>query len=506
MAQPRSHNWIIRAPANPNSHVRRTCTLPLDQGSSLSVSVTVGSRFVSTPMSPLTPERVARALLQNFKSQYDVVGLDAIPSARIQQLYSVRVADGRSLILTLPPPTDVRPMRCERECIYSEAVLLNWLTSLPPHSAQRGSSKGDGESTPSGYDEPKQNGNGSMELSQAVNHLQGYLPELIDYCHPRPESRTPALLLSKPTLGTAVSSLPQTLSSKGKKSVEWQAGQLFRRISCHVSPSGKFGYAIDILRGHGATQSLMSRERPATPPPEANMSGFDTWSQAFHILLESVLRDLEDSLVQVGYARVRYHFERLKHLLDKVHRPSLVSLEALEDTNILVTIPESRSHSVSTQKGAASVKITVTNGGKAASGEEDAISVTGLRDWSNCLFGDPLIATTFNESPSKNFLHGLETPVCEGDPFTTVPLIEDREHVAARVLLYEAYHCLCGIAKEYRRPRNVEFDMELEWRRRLQKAMGKLDTLDDTGTPLPIRPAAEAGSPPKRVKLERDGQ
>jgi hypothetical protein len=188
---------------------------------------------------------------------------------------------------------------------------------------------------------------------------------------------------------------------------------------------------------------------------------------------------LEDTWVQISYRTVRAHFERLRHLLDRVKRPSLVAIEGGENTNLLVSVPGG-SHEFQDLRSRELGKGSngAVPGGLGGSGRT---KVTGLRDWSNCIFGDPLIALRFANHPSQEFLEGLNTPISDSDPFGHAGVIEDRARAPERLALYECYHSLCGIARQYRRPRNPEMDMELYWRKRLQDSLASLSTLGDEG-------------------------
>lgn len=333
----------------------------------------------------------------------------------------MQLTDSSSLHLALPPPPSVRLLRCERGNVSAEVALLAWLSSVRP-----------------AHDETK----GASFSASHPNYLEGFIPRVI-------QDGFPEFLLSDPCHGTTVAEVQTPFTHGEEKFVGYQAGRLFRRISCHVSPTGMFGYAEDVLRCNWQTQA----QEPTSPSDR----GFSTWSQAFHLLLESALRDLEDSCVQIEYGQVRAHFERLGHLLDRVERPSLVVLEAGESTNLVVSVPTECKNPR----------------------DHDGIRITGLRDWSSCLFGDPLVAVIFANEPSQDFLDGLGASIGDLDPFKNVPIIQDEVHASARLALYQSYHSLCGIARQYRRPRDPEVDMELYWRKRLQSSLANLSSLDD---------------------------
>ena len=109
------------------------------------------------------------------------------------------------------------------------------------------------------------------------------------------------------------------------------------------------------------------------------------------------------------------------------------------------------------------------------------LQVTGLRDWSNCVFGDPLLSAVFAKETSQYLIRGANTPFSDLDPFDGAPFIEDDEHSEPRRLLYGCYHCLCSIAKCYSRPGDTTADLELSWRKKLIDILANLSELDNHG-------------------------
>ncbi|KFH42912.1 hypothetical protein ACRE_063640 [Hapsidospora chrysogenum ATCC 11550] len=475
MAPLRSHNCTIRGPAPPDLHVARNGSLPGHQA-----PFPLGGLFADTPMSFLTPEKAVRALLHQLAPQLPVERIEPIPSAGVQQLYIIHLINKTPLLLALPPPPDVKPLRCERGSIAAEVALLKWLSNSISDKPGMGRYNGKAKWTTSGYQHQDTatllQESGSVTPPPIDNYLKGFAPRLVQHSLPQSETNSPELILTDPPAGTTISTIQAPIGTEEQKSVDRQAGHLFRRISCHVSPTGNFGYAVDVLRRNSQMPVARFHHDSTTPPSD---TGFPTWSQAFHLLLESVLRDLEDTWVQISYRTVRAHFERLRHLLDRVKRPSLVAIEGGEETNLLVSVPGGSSEiqdlrSRELGKGPNGA----VPGGLGGSG---GTKVTGLRDWSNCIFGDPLIALRFANRPSQEFLEGLNTPIGDSDPFDHAGVIEDRAHAPERLALYECYHSLCGIARQYRRPRDVEVDMELYWRKRLQDSLASLSTLGGEG-------------------------
>lgn len=467
----------------------------------------LGARLSATPMSLATPEKAIQSLLHRVAPHLLVEKIESIPSAKIQQLYTVHLVNRKPLLLALPPPADVRPLRCERGSIGAEVAVLAWLggsSSDHPSTRSPDIEARDTSSSlpPLNRGTVSQTGNLVTLGPPTPSYLQDFIPKLIEYGLPHPETNTPEFVLSDPRPGTTIAIFQTPLNSDEQNSIDYQAGQLFRRISCNVSPTGKFGYAGDVLRRNSQMQTLIPHNGSTAPPSD---TGFPTWSDAFHLLLESVLRDMEDSCVQIAYGQVRAHFERLGHLLDQVKRSSLVALEAGESINLLASAPAEHQSPPATKPGELEKSMLgTTHSDKYPTGDDErkrrlrnseGIRVTGLRDWSNCIFGDPLIAVIFANNPSRDFLHGLNMPISDSDPFKDTPVIEDSAHAPIRFALYQCYHSLCGIARQYRRPRDPRVDMELYWRKKLQESLTNLSKLDNGGNELqlPIRKETSPG-------------
>lgn len=463
MAQPGSHNYTVHCSTLPDSGmpVSQSCNLPPD------LTISALEPYFATPMNLSHQEKAAKALIHGFAPEYPIAKIRAIPSSGIQQLYGVELTGGGVVMFTLPPQSGVTPLRNEIGNIAAEASLLQWLSGLPPQGL-------DHISNDNGEDKDNDGSECSViELPAAKNYLHGYLPTLIKHGLRRPEVRAPEFMLSYPCPGLTISSLSQPLTDRARASAQYQAGQLFRRVSCHLSPTGSYGDVADVLRRHPTLPRPSCRGEPSD-------TGYDTWSEAFHLMMESMMRDLEDRLVQVGYARVRRHFDRLRHLLDRVTRPALVAIQGSEDANILVSLSgETNGLRLFPGSDASSIEDSTNDDGES---RKCGIKVHGLRDWSNCIFGDPLIATTFIDLAPAAFISGLNTPFSNDDPFQGSSVIEDPERAPCRILLYNCYHALRGLANEYYHKRHG--DDELAYRKQLITASVRLDDFGDDGNLL----------------------
>jgi hypothetical protein len=129
---------------------------------------------------------------------------------------------------------------------------------------------------------------------------------------------------------------------------------------------------------------------------------------------------------------------------------------------------------------------------------QNPIEVTGLRQWSNCVFGDPLLATIFSKRPrpTDDFWRGFDKPL-PGE--TTASIIEDRDNAHIRMLLYECYHAVVTLVGEYYRPQTDSSRRELAARKHLGNVLARLEELDDRGQQRRRRMSGEM-SPAKRPR------
>lgn len=473
--------------------------------------------------------------------------LEPVPSSRHQRRYQVRVPDGRALELVLPPSSMARLLRSEQSLINSEAAVVRWIRQLVSHETSRGqrpSTKEAAVASPSSvisYDD-------ASPVSEEPE-LPDLLPKLVHHCAAPKEFGIPYSIFQR-NRGTAISALPGGLTEKERSHVDFQRGRLTRRLSDMRSPSGRFGLAASVLsEGPSPRRSDGSQSPPG-------LGGTRTWSAAFHSMLEGILRDGEDMAVTISYSAIRRHFKRLRYLLDSVMVPRLVIIDGADHSNVLVTRTEGRSDDTRSGKQRRKTEDTnserdFTGGGgsstprklsdedvddgksgdgkKQDDGDEEkaddekygegddkgmgttkkqTIRVTGLRDWSNCVFGDPLFARAFSDDPSDAFLRGfygsdqpaVESPNrCEDDD---VP-IGDEPNSHIRLLLYQAYHAIVSIIREFYGQRTERSRMELAARKKLTETLAQLDGVDDEPKRRHRRPSGEM-SPAKKVRQSPD--
>ncbi|KAJ4421513.1 hypothetical protein N0V85_000163 [Neurospora sp. IMI 360204] len=112
----------------------------------------------------------------------------------------------------------------------------------------------------------------------------------------------------------------------------------------------------------------------------------------------------------MAYSPIRRHFRRFAHLLNEVKVPRLVVVDMADDTNTLVTVERTTTstNGYSSYMAAASQPAASAPASDSAGGDRQ-LTLTGLQDWSNCVFGDPLLATVFSDGVSESFMEGFET-------------------------------------------------------------------------------------------------
>lgn len=474
------------------------------------------------------PLESLHSVIRNALPNTAIESINPLPSSRLMRVFSVNVSDGRTLILSLPPPPTLRLLRIERPMNLSETLVTRWIleTILESHAHADISSRGRISISqliegPSIRDEGRTT---QEKTRESKDDVLKFLPILVAHS-PSSSTADSSFNVFEPTRGTPITELVTPLTTSERKIVEFQQGQFVRQLSEFTSPNGTFGPAIAVLS---------PQQEPSASPTELRgsqvaSSGFRatrTWKQAFHSLLEAALRDAEDMAVMISYEPIRGYFNRLSHVLDGVTTARLVILDASDPSNTLVSRTpkptdkgdETYPQLTSAQETNRSVAETATEKTvieQSRRGEQPTIAVTGLRDWGNCVFGDPLMAEAFSQNQTSEFLRGFRKakgpstsssgPEGGADSDTEYDdddLVEDCENAAARLLLYECYHATVGVVKQFYRPGPNSSDREISARRRLAAALRRLEEVEDEfAGKRPRRPSANVEAwPVKKPK------
>lgn len=395
------------------------------------------------------PVRRLKIILSHVVNDTSLMSVEELKTTQLARLYILTMSDERKLLLSLSPSLTLRLLRHEAMTLYSEAALVSFATA----------SKGREDGAVS----PPQTGPEQVAIPSELSEL---IPTLFKHSGNNSEVGYPYSIF-EPTAGVPLSTISIYLSLPERRIIDTKIGTLARSLASLTSPSGRFGLVGRVLPEKLTTKS------PSVSKPQ----GSKTWSEAFNNLLESVLRDGEDMAVVLPYDSVRAHFKRLSWRLDAVISPRLVLLNLGDEANIMVERTSETAVSMLSEK---------------------TVKVTGLRSWSQGVFGDPMIASCFDE-PSEAFMQGWR-----GGRKDTA---EDEAHTEGRKLLYRCYRAVVGIVTEYYRPQGDSSRKELEARRKLTGALAELEKFDCAPKELLKRSRArtngtEEGS--KRQKVETE--
>ncbi|TEY85301.1 hypothetical protein BOTCAL_0014g00310 [Botryotinia calthae] len=366
------------------------------------------------------PVRRLKEILSHVVPDMKLGSVEELPSAQLPRLYTLNMSNDNKLLLSFAPSLAVRLLRHETTLQYSEATLVHFLDTS--------SQKSKGVNT---------NGIASIEHDLASIKLEDVIPKMLRHASNNREMALPYTIF-EPTAGKTLSALSVYLSLSDRRLIDKQVGSLTRSLASLTSPNGTFGTAARVL------PDPFKQSHPSAPLG----SGSTTWSEAFNTLLESILRDGEDMAVLLPYDVVRSHYQRLSWRMDAVKLPRLVLLD-LGERNVMIEdgIKEGSSHIPT-----------------------ESLKLTGLRNWSQGIFGDPLLSNVF-ENPSEGFMEGWKA----GDEDD---LIEDTGNAEVRLLLYRCYRAVLGIVTEYYRPQSDSSRRELESRRNLTATLTELERVD----------------------------
>ncbi|KAF7928876.1 uncharacterized protein EAE97_009718 [Botrytis byssoidea] len=384
-----------------------------------SYKTAVPGKSFKTSLMYSVPVRRLKEILSHVVPDMKLGSVEELPSTQLPRLYTLNMSNDNKLLLSFAPSLAVRLLRHETTLQYSEATLVHFLDTS--------SQKSKGVTT---------NGVEDVEHDLASIKLEDVIPKMLKHSSNNREMALPYTIF-EPTAGKTLSALSVYLSLSDRHLIDKQVGSLTRSLASLTSPNGTFGTAARVLPD----------PFKQSPPSAPLGSGSSTWSEAFNTLLESILRDGEDMAVLLPYDVVRSHYQRLSWRMDAVKLPRLVLLD-LGERNVMIE-----------------------NGIKGSSHiPTESLKVTGLRNWSQGVFGDPLLSNVF-ENPSEGFMEGWKA----GDEDD---LIEDTGNAEVRLLLYRCYRAVLGIVTEYYRPQNDSSRRELENRRNLTAALLELEKVD----------------------------
>ncbi|CRJ79840.1 hypothetical protein BN1708_000108 [Verticillium longisporum] len=478
------------------------------------------------------PTRSMQAVISRAVPDVTVQHVQPVSSLRSQRLYDVECTNGTNLAIALPAMPMARLLRSEQGSISSEAAVLKWLAGLhvkkpllqertPEPEETRVVLSRDGKHV-------RSPSNSSSDDHSTSTRLATFLPQLLLHSAGSNEHRI-EYNVTRPTQGKPIADLSPPLNPSERKLVDLQTGRFCRRVSELVSPTGRFGPAFAVLPTLTPSHSgaLTPSARRDANARMIQSKGVETWATAFHSMLEAVLRDGEDMAVMLAYANVRRQYRRLAHVLEGVTCSRLVAVDAGDNMNTLV-LRKARPGTPATDDDdddSEDEEDRKTETGSSQAGEDDEqkeeedktaleaphdITMTGMKDWSHFIFGDPLFATVFSRDATDEFFRGFNDAAAghEADGESNEPqtkfdsvLIEDKANAHVRLLLYDCYHTITQVVREFYRPRKDSSRHELAARKRLNDILTRLEAI---GEPKPTLRRKRSGemSPAKRAKSE----
>jgi hypothetical protein len=397
------------------------------------------------------PIRRLRDILEHVVPGVTLTSVEEVPSTRLPRLYYLNLSDGEQLLLSFAPSLAVRLLRHEQTLLSSEATLIDFLSCLI-------------RSGPEELPLPSESITGSQR--SRVTDLSQLVPVMVKHSSNPREMGYPYTLF-EPGMGEPLSDISIYLSRPEQRLIDKQIGSFVRDLALISSPSENFGTVSRVCNDPSTAAAAAGSCTPRGSPD---------WTSAFMSLVEGILRDGEDMSVLLPYEVIRKHFDRLSWRLGAVTVPRLLIIDAGEPSNVLIK----------------------RDSEGASPSENDGPRVTGLRDWSQGIFGDPLLSSCF-ENSSEGFLDGWRLDGTED-------IIEDEEGGATRLLLYRCYRAIVNIVTEYYRPQPDSSRRELEGRRKLTNVLAELEKVDVEQIDFVKRARSPSGSAgeeaSKRQKLE----
>lgn len=514
--------------------------------------------ITASPIANLPKSIVAKVL-----PDVTVVKIQAVPPARLHRLFEITLSDSRTMLLAMSPPEMLRLLRSEQSLIRSEAVLVRWLTDAV---ASKQSSVRSRKQTPSieASKGPVRAARSTGDGNEGEAPVSGVTPSVADNTAATPGDRSlhnllPSLVAQSATRaagalyeppfalydlqqGVPLVSLDKPLTRRQQDDIDYQAGRLAQRLAEFTPDSNRFGSAMHVLSPDTNVPLIPSF---ATAP---GTTAAGSWSLAFHTMFESVLRDAEDMAVTLSYANIRRHFRRLEPVLDEVVVPRLVVVNSTNRSNVLVSLSDQKdmiaeartleaecsidgrqecnSGSGTTEEAKtkdpdaskitpidkvptenSTTQVTIIPEADTRIEKDQEITLTGLRDWSHAIFGDPLFSRAFTHDPSQAFLHGFRNQGAKDSPPASEPIkVEDvsepSEHAALRLMLYQCYHDIVDIVTTFYRPTRDSRTQELTARKHLTVVLAKMEKAEIPSSMRRHRRLSDELSPAKRVRID----
>lgn len=175
----------------------------------------------------------------------------------------------------------------------------------------------------------------------------------------QPQTIDSPFLLTTRLPGACLRNVDYTFTASDRNDIDRQLGFFMYKISRQRLPV--FGHPLQVASG----------------------AAHNSWHQAFMSILDALLVDAEDMMLSLPYAQIKQHVNRLSPVLNGISDARLVMISLGSPESVFV--------------------------------DETTKEVTGILDFSNVVWGDPLFARMFT-SPSPAMLEGFGRPVATYGP------------------------------------------------------------------------------------------
>lgn len=431
-------------------------------------------------MDTSTTKENVENILADALPDVTITQVESITPIGLHQMYVATAHDEARFLCSLSMPNR-RVLKCEHTSIREEAAILQWIANLAETQPC--------EELSTSRDTTSSSDNDGLWEARA-RKLLPYVPRLIEYGSTTLPSRASYNIVTC-LPGQAISTLPNPLTDFERRSVNFQVGQLIRRVSLLCSPTGRYGKAEGIMPPVPAKSNWAQRRTVA----QHSSVTYTRWSEAFADMVTEAIKDAQINHITASYEGIRRCLKRYSSSLDTVTEPRLVIIDGGLDHTVLVC----RTPNHSLEPNDCKTESLSTNEPATA-----AIQVTGLREWIKGVFGDPLLAAVFCSKYKESIFEGFDEPL-DGLPRSCDEISESSiEHsfdIRIRLLLYQIYHSLNAITVEYLRRDSGSDPREMQARKTLLAAIRKLESIEELEALKRRRGRAEA-SPAKRVKTE----
>ena len=375
------------------------------------------------------PLRRLKDILSHVIPEATLVSVDDLKTTQLARLYILNMSDDRKLLLSCAPSLTTRLLRHEGTMMTTEAALIHFIAESGSGSTRH----------------QKTGSSSSVVETERISELPDMselVPKLLKHSANNREMAYPYSIF-EPTPGSPLSTQSMYLSIPVRRIIDAKIGSIARSLANLISPISLFGPVSQVL-GDPFTA-------PVPGAASIKSTGSKTWSEAFNILLEMILRDGEDMAVSLPYDEIRGHYKKQKRKLDAITTPRLSILDIGTESNVMIERILDLDSSIP---------------------PESCVKITGLRSWSGGIFGDPLISSCF-DGPGEGFLEAWRVGGQD--------IVEDQENAEGRMLLYSCYRAVVAIVTEYYRPKGDSSRMELAGRRKLTDALKGLEVIDNDG-------------------------